>query len=159
MAQTGEQRKSGGYSAPDNVARCIKCSVGVSNDGRNIGAPIARRDISCQMAPGRSVLVATIGQCTKEMNEFRNGVLLPDCNALYNFKMEPDGLRLGLSKRNVLNCIRHSNGNNFELKELQCGQCVFVDSPETVKPDITVKTEKPYDPNQYTEQAIDDVPF
>ena len=144
-----------GYTKSDSAVRCRRCSVGVDETGQNLGAPIARQDITCQIEPGKSVLAATVGRCTKEINEYQNGVLISDCNQLYNFKMEPDGIRLNLNKRNILNCLRHSGGNHFDISELRAGQVKVVECPVLSKSANTVE----YNPNQYSEQDLTDVPF
>ena len=140
-----------GYTKTDNTVRCRRCSVGVGEGGENIGAPVGRQGVTCQVEPGRAVLVATLGRCTKEINEYRNGVLIPDCNAIYNFKMEPEGVRFGLEKRKVLNCVRHSQGNYFELSELEAGKIDTVACPMFPKGAVDAD----YVPGKFTESATE----
>jgi len=154
MAQSGEQIKKTGYTKSDNAIRCPSCSVGVNESGQNVGGLIASQRVICQIEPGKSVLIATIGRCINDGQWLPNGKKSDGCNQITEIKVEFDGRRLNISEDNIRACCQRSQGNLFTLVELESGQ-VGVKDDHTVKP----RVEKPYDPDRFHEQNIDEVPF
>lgn len=146
MAQTGEQSKQG-FTKKDHAIRCGFCSTGKNESGVNIGGLIASQRVSCQIEPGKSVLVATIGRCINDGQWLPDGTKSNPCGRIFEVKMEFDGRRLNLSEDNIRACCQQSQGNLFELSELEAGQINIVDCPIFPK-----RAEAPtYDPNKFTE--------
>ena len=141
-----------GYTKPDNTVRCRFCSVGVDESGQTIGGLIASQRVTCQMEPGRSIHVATIQRCINDEHWRPDGSKAPACNRIAKIEMEFDGRRLNLSEDNIRACCQQSQGNQFDLTELETGKINIVECPMFPK---HIHTPAPdYDPNKYTEQEV-----
>ena len=151
MAQTGEQKKQG-YTKSDNAIRCGFCSVGVNESGVNIGGLIASHRVTCQIAPGKSVLVATVGRCINDGQWQPDGKKSDPCGRIFEIKMEFDGRRLNLSEDNIRACCQQSQGNLFDLTELETGKINIVDCPMFPKHGHIPVTN--YNPDKYTEAEV-----
>jgi len=151
--------KKQGYTKPDYSLRCQHCSIGVDDGGQNIGGLIARQRVTCQIGPGYSVHVATIGRCINDGHWLPTGEKSDPCHAIHSCEMELDGRKLNITEDGVLNCCKNSQGNHFYLGELKDGHIDMIDTPAMPTPPPPPQTPD-YNPDKFTQSPeVEDVPF
>ena len=139
--------------------RCPHCSIGTDQHGQNIGGLVSSQDVGMVVRKDKTVLIARIGRCINLGGPRKDGSIAPPCERILSFEGTNEMDKYRITKNSVMNCLQHSRGNLFTLKELQQG---FIRLSHESKPhDLGLHEVRdiPKDHNEAAEIDDTDIPF